>query len=77
MDNRLLNYYYGRTIRQSRPYVGNHKPNRAWQHFDAVAFFNRVMDLFFKLLIFFVVIVLGMGLVRLFWERGGSWLQAN
>ena len=31
-------------------------------------FFNRVMDLFFKLLIFFVVIVLAMGLVRLFWE---------
>ena len=26
------------------------------------------MDLFFKLLIFFVVIVLAMGLVRLFWE---------
>ena len=41
---------------------------RLWQHFDALAFFNRVMDLFFKLLIFFVVVVLGMGLVRLFWE---------
>jgi uncharacterized membrane protein (DUF373 family) len=67
MENRLLNYYFG-TIRRRCHYVGNHTLNRAWQHFDAVAFFNHVMDLFFKLLIFFVVIVLGMGLVRLFWE---------
>jgi hypothetical protein len=42
----------------------NQKLRRAWQNFDALVFFNRVMDLFFKLLIFFVVIVLGMGLVR-------------
>jgi hypothetical protein len=34
--------------------------------FDAVTFFNKVMDLFFKLPIFFVVMVLAMGLVRLF-----------
>lgn len=39
-----------------------------WQRFDALTFFNQVMDLFFKFLIFFVVLVLGMGLVRLFWE---------
>jgi hypothetical protein len=39
-----------------------------WQNFDALVFFNRIMDLFFKLLVFFVVIVVGMGLVRLFWE---------
>ncbi len=41
---------------------------RAWKRFDAIAFFNQVMDGFFKLLIFFVVLVLGVGLVRLFWE---------
>ena len=35
---------------------------------DALTFFKRVMDLFFTLLIFFVVIVLGTGLARLFWE---------
>jgi uncharacterized membrane protein (DUF373 family) len=65
----LLNYYYDeRTKRQSRHWVLNQKLRRAWQNFDALVFFNRVMDLFFKLLIFFVVIVLGMGLVRLFWE---------
>lgn len=39
-----------------------------WRRFDAIIFFNKVMDLFFKLLIFFVVMVLAMGLVRLFWE---------
>lgn len=39
-----------------------------WKRFDAVIFFNRVMDYFFKLLIFFVVLVLGMGLTRLFWD---------
>src|SRR5918992_4143731 len=68
MENRLLNYCYRRTIRQSRHYAVNQRLGRAWQSFDALVFFNRVMDLFFKLLIFFVVIVLGMGLVRLFWE---------
>jgi uncharacterized membrane protein (DUF373 family) len=36
--------------------------------FEALTFFNWVMDFFFKLLIFFVVVVLGMGLFRLFWE---------
>lgn len=39
-----------------------------WKEFDALPFFNKVMDLFFKLLILFVVLVLGMGLFRLFWE---------
>ena len=41
---------------------------QVWRKFEALTFFNWVMDLFFKLLIFFVVIVLGMGLFRLFWE---------
>jgi uncharacterized membrane protein (DUF373 family) len=41
---------------------------RLWRRFDALAFFNRVMDLFFKAMIFFVVLVLGVGLVRLFLE---------
>ena len=39
-----------------------------WKEFEALPFFNQVMDLFFKLLILFVVLVLGMGLFRLFWE---------
>ena len=39
-----------------------------WQRFDAVLFFNRVMDLIFKCLILFVVLVLAIGLGRLFWE---------
>ena len=39
-----------------------------WRKFDALMFFNRVMDLIFKLLILFVVLVLGIGLGRLFWE---------
>ena len=39
-----------------------------WQRFDAIIFFNRVMDCFFKSLIFFVVLVLAVGLARLFWE---------
>lgn len=64
----MLNYHNGRTIRQSRRFALEEELLRLWQHFDALAFFNRVMDLFFKLLIFFVVVVLGMGLVRLFWE---------
>lgn len=41
---------------------------RVWRRFDALTFFNRVMDLFFKAMIFFVVLVLGVGFVRLFWE---------
>jgi len=67
-EESLLNYHKGRTIRQSRRFALEEELLRLWQHFDALAFFNRVMDLFFKLLIFFVVVVLGMGLVRLFWE---------
>jgi uncharacterized membrane protein (DUF373 family) len=64
----LLNYHNGRTIRQSHRFALEKELLRFWQSFDALTFFNLVMDLFFKLLIFFVVIVLGMGLVRLFWE---------
>ena len=41
---------------------------RHWKGFDAITFFNQVMDCFFKLLIFFVVLVLTVGLARLFWE---------
>jgi uncharacterized membrane protein (DUF373 family) len=50
----------------SEPAAMNTK--RFWKRFDALRFFNHVMDIFFKSLIFFVVVVLGMGLVRLFWE---------
>jgi uncharacterized membrane protein (DUF373 family) len=39
-----------------------------WLGFDALTFFNQVMDVFFKLLICFVVLVLGTGLIKLFWE---------
>ena len=42
--------------------------SQLWENFEALTFFNRVMDLFFKFLIFFVVLILGMGLFRLFWE---------
>jgi len=49
-------------------YMKSHAWLRTWRRFDALAFFNRVMDLFFKAMIFFVVLVLGVGLVRLFWE---------
>ena len=69
-EESLLNYHNGRTIRQSRCFSLEEELLRLWQHFDALTFFNRVMDLFFKLLIFFVVVVLGMGFVRLFWETG-------
>jgi hypothetical protein len=31
-----------------------------WLGFDALTFFNQVMDLFFKFLIFFVVLILGL-----------------
>lgn len=41
---------------------------RQWHRFDAVAFFNRVLDLLFKLLIFFVVLALAMGLIKMFLE---------
>ena len=68
VGGRLLSYYRERTIKQSRRFALQRKWSRLWRDFDALTFFNRVMDLFFKLLIFFVVVVLGMGLVRLFWE---------
>lgn len=41
---------------------------RTWRRFEALTFFNRVMDLFFKSMILFVVLVLGVGLIRLFLE---------
>jgi hypothetical protein len=31
---------------------------KLWETFEAVTFFNQVMDLFFKLLIFFVLLAL-------------------
>ena len=43
-------------------------PRTLWSRFDALTFFNQIMDCFFKFLIFFVVLVLGLGLARLFWE---------
>ncbi|MGH7853467.1 MAG: phosphate-starvation-inducible PsiE family protein [Candidatus Binatia bacterium] len=36
--------------------------------FDSIILFNKVIDLLFKLLIFFVVLVLTMGLVKMFLE---------
>jgi uncharacterized membrane protein (DUF373 family) len=39
-----------------------------WRRFDAVNFFNRVIDLIFKVLIFFVVLALAMGLFKMFLE---------
>jgi uncharacterized membrane protein (DUF373 family) len=48
--------------------VNSQTLRRRWKQFEALTFFNRIMDLFFELLIFFVVIILGMGLFRLFWE---------
>jgi uncharacterized membrane protein (DUF373 family) len=42
--------------------------DRLWRQFDALAVFNGAIDLFFKLMMFFVLLVLGMGLARLFWE---------
>ena len=39
-----------------------------WYRLDSLAFFNRVIDLLFKLLIFFVVLVLAMGLIKMFLE---------
>ena len=64
----MLDYLNRPRINQTHCFVLEKELLRFWQSFDALTFFNRVMDLFFKLLIFFVVIVLGMGLVRLFWE---------
>src|SRR5687767_15690486 len=39
-----------------------------WHRFDSISLFNKVIDLLFKLLIFFVVLVLAMGLVKMFLE---------
>jgi uncharacterized membrane protein (DUF373 family) len=39
-----------------------------WHRFDSLILFNKVIDLLFKLLIFFVVLVLAMGLVKMFLE---------
>ena len=44
------------------------KLKRQRHHVDALAVFNRVVDLIFKLLIFFVVLVLVMGLMKMFLE---------
>jgi len=60
-----VNFFKERT---SIPRVNSQTLPRLWKQFEALTFFNRVMDLFFKSLIFFVVVILGMGLFRLFWE---------
>lgn len=39
-----------------------------WHRFDSLILFNKMIDLLFKLLIFFVVLVLAMGLVKMFLE---------
>ena len=67
-EERWLDYLNRRTTKQPHRFVLEKELPRLWRSFDALTFFNLVMDLFFKLLIFFVVVVLGMGLVRLFWE---------
>ena len=41
---------------------------KLWLGFDALTFFNQVMDFFFKFLILFVVLILGTGLIKLFLE---------
>ncbi len=41
---------------------------KQWHRFDSLILFNKVIDLLFKLLIFFVVLVLAMGLVKMFLE---------
>jgi uncharacterized membrane protein (DUF373 family) len=45
-----------------------HALTEQWHRFDAVKFFNQVIDLIFKLLIFFVVLALGMGMIKMFLE---------
>ena len=44
------------------------KMGQVWKRFEALTFFNSVMDFLFKLLILFVLLVLGIGLFRLFLE---------
>jgi uncharacterized membrane protein (DUF373 family) len=39
-----------------------------WRSFDALVLFGRAVDLFFKLLILFVLVVLAIGLARMFLE---------
>lgn len=41
---------------------------KQWSRLDSLAVFNRVIDLLFKLLIFFVVLVLSIGLIKMFLE---------
>jgi uncharacterized membrane protein (DUF373 family) len=41
---------------------------KQWHRFDSIILFNKVIDLLFKLLILFVVLVLAMGLVKMFLE---------
>ena len=41
---------------------------RQWRRFDSITLFNKVINLLFKFLIFFVVLVLAMGLVKMFLE---------
>lgn len=41
---------------------------KRWHRFDSLVLFNEVIDLLFKFLILFVVLVLAMGLVRMFLE---------
>src|SRR3989304_3074809 len=59
---KLMNWRNKKTLMKSKTL------SERWKEFEALPFFNQVMDLFFKLLILFVVLVLGMGLFRLFWE---------
>jgi hypothetical protein len=49
----LLHYHYARTIKQNHHFAREKHLGRLWREFDALTFFNKVMDLFFKLLIFF------------------------
>jgi len=46
----------------------NKSLSKLWENFEAPIFFNQVMDFFFKFLILFVLLVLGAGLFRLFFE---------
>ena len=39
-----------------------------WHRFDAVKFFNQIIDLIFKVLILFVLLALVMGLIKMFLE---------
>jgi uncharacterized membrane protein (DUF373 family) len=41
---------------------------KQWHRFDSLILFNKVIDLLFKILILFVVLVLAIGLVKMFLE---------